>query len=358
MAAAEKKFVSTISEWFDQNRRNLPWRNTKDPYIIWVSEIILQQTRVDQGLPYFKRFIKKFPDVKSLAAAKPDQVLRLWQGLGYYSRARNMHSCAKKILEIHHGKVPSGYSELLNLPGIGPYTAAAIASIAAGEAVPVIDGNVFRVLSRVFGMDTPINSTAAKKIFNEKASVLIRQAVKENKFPGDYNQAVMEFGALQCVPSSPDCQRCPLSGMCSARATGRQPTLPVKLPKAPKKERYINYLILKKGDKIRMKKRQPGDIWEGLFDFPETETAKAEGITVLSKKFQSLTGSPVKIKLVHSLEHILTHQKLYIRFFFAELNAFEHTNLPSKGKFVTLQQAHRLPKPVFMDHVLGALREK
>lgn len=358
LAAAEKKFVNAISDWFEQNRRNLPWRNTKDPYIIWVSEIILQQTRVDQGLPYFKRFIKKFPDVKSLAAAKPDQVLRLWQGLGYYSRARNMHRCAKKIIEIHHGKVPSSHAELLNLPGIGPYTAAAVSSIAAGEAVPVIDGNVFRVLARVFGIDTPINSTAAKKVFSEKASALMQQAVKENKFSGDYNQAVMEFGALQCVPANPDCQRCPLSGMCTAMATGRQSALPVKLPKAPKKERHINYLILKKGDKIRMKKRQPGDIWEGLFDFPETETAKAEGIAVLSKKFQSLAGGHIKIKLIHSLEHILTHQKLYIRFFYAELDAASNTNFSSEGKFVTLQQASRLPKPVFMDHVLGVLREK
>ena len=358
MAAAEKKFVKAISEWFESNRRDLPWRNTNDPYKIWVSEIILQQTRVDQGLPYFNRFIKKFPNVKSLASAHEDQVLRLWQGLGYYSRARNMHRCAIKILETHHGKVPSVHAELLKLPGIGPYTAAAVSSISAGEPMPVIDGNVFRVLSRVFGIDTPINSSSAKKVFNDKAAVLMQEAVKEKIFPGDYNQAIMEFGALQCIPSSPDCQRCPVSRMCRARALGTQALLPAKLPKAPKKERFINYLILKYDNKVWMKKRQPGDVWEGLFDFLETETTKASGIKVLAKKFQAITEIPLGIRLVHSLNHILTHQKLLIRFFITDLNALPEKKLLANGSFVTLQQAFRLPKPVFLDSVLRKLKEK
>ena len=358
MATAEKKIVKEISEWFESNRRDLPWRNTTDPYIIWVSEIILQQTRVDQGLPYFNRFIKKFPDVKSLASAHEDQVLRLWQGLGYYSRARNMHRCAVKIVQIHHGKMPSVHSELLKLPGIGPYTAAAVSSISAGEPLPVIDGNVFRVLSRVFGIDTPVNSGSAKKIFNDKAAVLMQEAVKKKIFPGDYNQAIMEFGALQCVPANPDCQRCPVSSMCSARASGTQALLPVKLPKAPKKERFINYLILKYGNKVWMKKRQPGDVWEGLFDFLETETKTASGNMVLVKKFQKLTGTRPGIRLIHSLKHILTHQKLYIRFFITELTALPDKKFLANGTFVTLQRAFRLPKPVFLDSVLRKLKEK
>ncbi|MFZ9980584.1 MAG: A/G-specific adenine glycosylase [Cyclobacteriaceae bacterium] len=358
MAAAEKKFVIAISEWFESNRRDLPWRNTKDPYKIWVSEIILQQTRVDQGLPYFNRFIKKFPNVKSLASAHEDQVLRLWQGLGYYSRARNMHRCAIKILEMHHGKVPSAHAELVKLPGIGPYTAAAVSSISVGEPMPVIDGNVFRVLSRVFGIDTPINGSSAKKIFNVKAAVLMQEAVKEKIFPGDYNQAIMEFGALQCIPANPDCKQCPLSRMCRARALGTQALLPAKLPKAPKKERFINYLILKFDNRVWMKKRQPGDVWEGLFDFLETETTKASGIKVLTKKFQTITGIPLGIRVAHYLKHVLTHQKLHIRFFITDLNALPEKKLPAVGSFVTIQQAFRLPKPVFLDSVLRKLKEK
>ena len=353
MIAPEKKIISVLLDWYQENKRPLPWRETKDPYRIWVSEVILQQTRVDQGLPYYHRFIDSFPDVKKLAVAQEEKVLRLWQGLGYYSRARNMHRCAKQVLVQHQGIFPKTFSHLIELPGVGPYTAAAVSSIAADEAQPVIDGNVFRVLSRIFGIDQPINSPAGKKIFAEKASRLMSVAVSEKISPGEYNQALMEFGALQCVPRQPDCLSCPLAKHCTAKAQGLQGDLPVKIQLLKKKDRYLNYLILEYSGKIWMKKREAGDVWQGLFDFFLLETPTLGKAAALKKKFTSLIGDFSDFKHLHSTKHLLSHQRLHAHFFYCSLKRRPPQKLLANGEFVTLRQANQLPKPIIIERVLS-----
>ena len=215
--AQAKIFVAQLLQWYNEHKRNLPWRMSPKPYNVWLSEIILQQTRVSQGLPYYQRFVEKYPTVQELAAAPPQEVMRLWQGLGYYSRARNLHACAKKICDEHRGIFPTTFEALKKLPGIGDYTAAAIASICFKQAVAVVDGNVYRVMARVFGIDTDINSPKAKKEFFELANTLIHP-----EKPDDYNQAVMEFGALHCTPQNPKCTTCPVSKICVAKQKDMQ----------------------------------------------------------------------------------------------------------------------------------------
>ena len=229
-------FAPTLEEWYLRHKRDLPWRHTTDPYRIWLSEIILQQTRVAQGLPYYLRFIDAYPTLADLALAEEQELLRLWQGLGYYSRARNLHQTAKHIHHELAGEFPGTYRSLLTLKGIGAYTAAAVASFAYGERVPVVDGNVYRVLARVFGIDEDILSTGAKKTFATLATRLITDAID----PATYNQAIMEFGAIQCTPVAPDCLICPLQQQCVAYLTGRQRELPVKKKKAAVRERFLS----------------------------------------------------------------------------------------------------------------------
>jgi len=347
-----------LTAWYRQNCRSLPWRENKDPYSIWVSEIILQQTRVDQGTPYFLKFIKTFPNVRSLAKASEEKILRLWQGLGYYSRARNMHRCAKKIVAEWDGKFPTKYNELITLPGIGPYTAAAISSISVDEAVPVIDGNVYRVLSRVFGIEHPTHTPAGKKIFSTTAEELMKDVVKEKISPGEFNQAIMEFGALQCVPRNPNCDDCPLSKTCFANINQLQADLPIPKPKPIKQTRHLNYLIIRHSGKIWMKKRASGDVWQGLYDFMLFETESEISNTHLNRKFSEMTGLNVKTKSIHSIKHILTHQKLQIDFFLFEANERPEQIRSDHGKFVSLKEAARLPKPVFIDSVLNFLNKK
>ncbi|MCJ7715495.1 MAG: A/G-specific adenine glycosylase, partial [Anaerolineales bacterium] len=223
-----------IRGWYEKNKRDLPWRRTRDPYKIWMSEVILQQTRVNQGTKYYLRFIKSFPDVTALARADEDEVLKLWQGLGYYSRARNLHQAAKSVVEQMKGEIPGSYADLLKLKGVGGYTASAIASICFREPRAVVDGNVSRVIARLYGMDEPINSTRGGKLINSLAHDLL-----DRNDPGTHNQAMMEFGALQCVPVSPDCEKCPLMNYCEAWATGRVNLLPVKIPKLKPVERWM-----------------------------------------------------------------------------------------------------------------------
>lgn len=355
MGSTEKFFFTRLLTWYGLNKRKLPWRNTKDPYIIWVSEVILQQTRVDQGLPYFERFIKSFPNVRSLSRAPEEKILRLWQGLGYYSRARNMHRCAKKIIDEHNGVFPVSYSELITLPGIGPYTAAAVSSIAADDPSPAVDGNVFRVLSRFFGLEVPINTPKGKILFAEKAAEIMKKAWSEKNSPGEYNQAIMEFGALQCVPRNPECDQCPVSAKCIAYSASIQHLLPVKNSKPAKRERFLNYLVLRSGGKVWMRKRPAGDVWQGLYDFVLVESRSLKSPGQLKKKFESLVGQPVSMKKMRSLKHELTHQRLHAVFYLVDLPERPSELKLKEGNFFSFSKVGRLPKPVFIDRILSDL---
>lgn len=305
-------FAQKLLQWYPENKRDLPWRNTQNPYIIWLSEIILQQTRVAQGLPYFQKFIENYPTVDDLAASPQEEILRLWQGLGYYSRARNLHKCAKQVVEDHQGKFPNTYKSLLKLQGIGQYTAAAIASFAYKEKVAVVDGNVFRVLSRYFGIDTDISSTAGKKEFQDLAN----QAISPDH-PDEYNQAIMEFGALQCTPKKADCNSCPLQSGCYAYNNNLVEKLPVKNKKIKVSTRAFLYHDIECNGKTITKTRGPKDIWEGLTDFPLVEFQSPENIDPEeSKLFHELQAfSPtINFESEKTYKHILTHQKIFSNF--------------------------------------------
>lgn len=309
-----------LEEWYNAHKRVLPWRDTTDPYIIWLSEIILQQTRVSQGYDYFCRFISKYPTVDMLAVAKEDEVLKLWQGLGYYSRARNLHAAAKEIAGIHNGVFPHAYKDVLALKGVGEYTAAAIVSFAYNEPYAVVDGNVYRVLSRLFAIDTPIDTGRGKKEFAELAHALLD---KDN--PGLHNQAIMEFGALQCVPVSPDCAACPLSSKCLAYVQKNVSHYPVKQGKVKVRNRYFNYFDIRLGGDMFLHKRIAKDIWQNLYELPLIETDKETVLEELQANeiFQAYfpkIGTPY-IRYVMSMKHVLSHQVIHARFYVAEVSA-------------------------------------
>lgn len=305
-------FTNQLIHWYPKNRRELPWRNTKDPYIIWLSEIILQQTRVAQGLPYFTLFLERFPTVQDLASAPEEEILRCWQGLGYYSRARNLHACAKSIVQEYGGVFPSSYNELLSLKGVGSYTAAAIASFAFGQQVAVVDGNVFRVLSRFFGIEDDIGSSGGKKAFEKLANQLIPQ---EN--PDIYNQAIMEFGALQCVPKNPDCNSCPLQHSCFAYGDKAVGKFPVKAGKTKIRKRYFQYFHIQCGKEVVINKRTGNDIWMGLVDFPLEEHTEVIGqhpdSSSLIQELKTLDPT-VNFPDQKPYKHILSHQVLIAGF--------------------------------------------
>ncbi|MEO6884315.1 MAG: A/G-specific adenine glycosylase [Bacteroidia bacterium] len=331
-----KTFSEKIIFWYDKNKRDLPWRNTKNPYLIWLSEIILQQTRVEQGMDYYLRFAKEFPTVKKLAEASEDKVLKLWQGLGYYSRARNLHASAKFIHEKCKGKFPETYSEILQLKGVGDYTASAISSFAFGEAQPVVDGNVFRVLARVFGIKTAIDSGAGKKVFRETAFQLL-----DKKNPGKYNQAIMEFGSQQCKPQNPDCKNCVLNTMCFAYENNAQQQFPVKEKNTKQRNRYFNYFVFTHAEKIIFRKRSGKDIWKNLYDFPllETDTEIAEKIFFENKALKNYF-SELRISSNYSVEkvssthkHILSHQKIHARFWKINLKKMPSETILKKNNF-------------------------
>lgn len=309
------KFSKTLIQWYLQNKRDLPWRNDTNPYTIWLSEIMLQQTRVAQGLPYFLRFTSAFPTVFYLANAEEEEVLKLWQGLGYYSRARNLHKTAKQIAFEFNGEFPKTYSELLHLKGIGEYTAAAIASFAHNENVPVVDGNVFRVLSRYFDVETDIASSGAKKEFTQLAAELLPKG-QANTF----NQAIMEFGALQCVPKNPDCGNCIFNDSCLALQKKKVAQLPVRSKKTKVTNRYFNYLVFSdETNKTIICKRIQKGIWHNLYEFPLLETEKAESdIAVLDliKNQSFVTNAVQEVTLFNSIAivHKLSHQHLTIKF--------------------------------------------
>lgn len=308
-------FSKTLIQWYLQNKRDLPWRNDVNPYRIWLSEIMLQQTRVAQGMPYFLRFTEAFPTVFDLANADEEQVLKLWQGLGYYSRARNLHKTAKQIAFEFNGQFPKSYSELLKLKGVGEYTAAAIASFSYNETVPVVDGNVFRVLSRYFDVETDIASSGAKKEFTELAAALLPKG-KANVF----NQAIMEFGALQCVPKNPDCSVCVFNESCLALQKKKVAQLPVKSKKLKVTNRYFNYLVFAdENEKTIISKRTQKGIWHNLYEFPLLETATTETeetVFALIQRQHFVENEIEEIHLYNPIEirHKLSHQHLHIRF--------------------------------------------
>lgn len=308
MKKESKHFQEKILAWYDVNKRDLPWRKNKNPYSIWLSEIILQQTRVAQGLSYYEKFIEAFPTVEKLAGAKEDQVLKLWQGLGYYSRARNLQTAAQQILEQFNGNFPDNSVELKKLKGVGTYTASAIASIAFNEAVAVVDGNVYRVLSRYLGIAEPIDSSNGKKIFEEAAQDLLWK-----KDPGKYNQAVMEFGARQCVPKNPDCLNCILKNHCSAFQSESVKTLPVKEKSVRIKKRYFNFLVVHFKGKIGLEKRKGNDIWKGLYQFPLLESEKdiLHFRDLIADSFlENYSKSIVYKRKKEQKPHQLTHQQI------------------------------------------------
>ncbi|NHN26658.1 A/G-specific adenine glycosylase [Flavobacterium jejuense] len=310
-------FSKTLINWYLQNKRSLPWRETNEPYQIWLSEIILQQTRVVQGKPYYDAFLSHFPTVFDLANATEEKVLKLWQGLGYYSRARNLHTTAKYIVNELNGIFPQNYKELLVLKGVGEYTAAAIASFSYNEPVAVVDGNVFRVLSRVFGITSDIAIANTKKEFQQLAQELLPE-----KYPALFNQAIMEFGALQCVPKSPNCPTCVFNDSCFALEKKCVAELPIKSKKIKVTHRYFNYVIIRdSSDGFVVVKREGKGIWFNLYEFTLLENIQkkslAEVVEEIRVKFNS---NEIILKNEKELVHKLSHQHLHIHFFELKFN--------------------------------------
>lgn len=316
---ASARFAALLLQWKSSNPRPLPWKGERDPYLVWLSEIILQQTRVDQGMAYFERFRERFPDLRSLAGAADDEVFKLWEGLGYYSRARNMLQTARYIAGEKGGVFPDTFEGLKALKGVGPYTAAAIASFAFGLPHAVVDGNVYRVLSRVFGIGTPVDSAEGKKEFGKLAQQLL-----DSSDPGGYNQAIMDFGAIQCKPAAPLCGSCPMRETCVAFQQKRVKELPVKSRKLNRKTRYFQYLLLSHNDRLLLRKRTGKDIWQNLYDFPLVETAGLE------TELDQIQSSPVWNQLAANsgarlssrsrpFQQALTHQRIIAQFWEFEL---------------------------------------
>lgn len=335
-------FSTEIIAWYNKYKRDLPWRHTRDPYVIWLSEVILQQTRVAQGLPYFHRFLSHYPTVAAFADAPEEEILLHWQGLGYYSRARNMHHAAKAVVAAHGGVFPNQYKELVKLKGIGEYTAAAIASFSANEAKAVLDGNVFRVLARYFGIDEPINSSSGKKLFSKLAADLL-----DRSCPGLYNQAIMEFGAIQCKPSNPDCGGCVLRLDCRALAEKRVNQLPVKIKGKASRNRYFNYFVVMEEDRILMNKREKGDIWENLYELPLIETSQQVALPELAMVGEVVEtfGPNADLQLIAGpVKHILSHQNLLAQFIAVNLRG-RFNDKKMKWNYVFIKDLGTLAKP-------------
>lgn len=352
------EFSDHLLNWYAKNKRELPWRSSRDPYRIWLSEIILQQTRVAQGLPYYERFVNAFPTVHDLAAASEAEVLKLWQGLGYYSRARNLLATARDVSRERGGEFPGTYKGLLELKGVGPYTAAAIASICFQEAVPVVDGNVFRVLSRYFGEDTPIDSLTGQRKFR----ALAREVMAPDDIR-DYNQAIMEFGAMQCTPRNPDCDSCPLANSCVALGTQRVDSLPVKAGKIAVRKRNFHYLVpVDKDGNTWMELRTTSGIWQGLYQFPLLESppktpTNGEELTqkslvaALSTALGETEFVPDRIVQFNETPqvHKLSHQHLHTTFWIIYLDRLPDGRIP-------LAKMEEKPVPVLIAKFIEAFK--
>ena len=327
---------SELTQWFETHQRELPWRSHPTPYYVWLSEVILQQTRVNQGLNYFNCFVERWPTLRDLAEATEEEVLKQWQGLGYYSRARNLHKCAKEVVRLYDGTLPGDYQKLVKLPGIGPYTAAAIASIAFGLPHSVVDGNVYRVLSRLYDIDLPINSDEGIKTFAAVANELL-----DRSNPGRHNQAMMELGALQCVPQNPDCLNCPLLSHCLAFEHGTVEQRPVKEKKLKTKTRYFNYLIINTPDHcVYFRKREGHDIWQNLYDFPCIESDHLLNIdeVVNNTEFKNLLpgGDFQIVRISPQYTHKLTHQTIIATFI--EIKISEKTPVIQENNLLLVSQ--------------------
>ncbi len=351
-------FSDQLLKWYKQHARSLPWRNTKDPYAIWISEVILQQTRINQGISYYYRFLDAFPDVQSLAEAGEAEVLRCWQGLGYYSRARNLHAAAKQVVKEHGGVLPRTSAELMRLKGIGPYTAAAIASIAFNETVPAIDGNVMRVLARYFAIEEVIETSKGKKVFYETAKQLIPTCCA-----GDFNQAMMDFGSLVCKPVSPDCNECMFNGHCLAYLTNSIDQLPRKRKKKLPIQRFFHYFVIQNGTDgtrepcVYVKQRHESGIWQNMYEFPmleaERELSAAEILShhnfgsILPGIFlRDMAAHPIKIK------HQLSHQTIFASFYSTRIDSRMVSELDSLYQCKTLSEFESLAKPRLIDRFL------
>lgn len=336
-------FNSLILIWFDKNKRNLPWRTHSDPYKIWLSEIILQQTRVAQGIDYYLKFTETYPTIQDLAAASEQDILRLWQGLGYYSRARNLHATAKFIVENQKGKFPDNYKELLKLKGIGPYTAAAIASIAFNEAVSAVDGNVFRVFSRYFNIHLDISQPKTRNYFFQLGNEII-----DSQRPGDFNQAVMELGATVCLPQNPKCEICPVNESCEALAQKTIAQLPIKTKKTKVSQRYFHFMEISDGKNYLMTKREEKDVWKNLFTFPLIELTE-------NKLVPEMISSEINFEKTFEEIHILTHQKLNITFWKTKTKEEELQNFSEKlnAEIYSLDELDNLPLPRPMEKYLN-----
>lgn len=338
----ERFFSEIVVNWFAVCGRDLPWRNTREPYKIWLSEVILQQTRVNQGLPYYEAFLNKFPTVFHLARASEQEVLALWQGLGYYSRARNLHAAAQQIVTEYNGQFPNNSAELKKLKGVGAYTAAAIASFCFEEPQPVLDGNVYRLFARFFGLHTPIQTPAAANEFTRLGKKLIGFAQ-----PSAFNQAIMEFGALQCKPQSPDCEKCVLQSRCYAFQNQSVSQLPVKKTKTATRVRHLHYLILQNANGCWVQKRTANDIWKHLYEFPLIEKKQMPEPTDWNK-LPHLNNTPIsRPKLMNSrpLIHKLTHRELHISFWQAQTVA-------SHDNFISLPKLKELPFPIVLKKLI------
>lgn len=343
---AHHPIAETLIAWYKAHGRQLPWRETRDAYRIWLSEVILQQTRVQQGMSYYLRFTERFPHVETLAAASEDEVLKLWQGLGYYSRARNLHAAARQVVAEYGGKFPTTFDQLRTLRGVGDYTAAAVASMAFDQAVAVVDGNVYRVLSRLFDLDTPIDTTAGKRTFTTLAEELIAPTEAAT-----YNQAIMDFGAICCTPQNPQCTTCPLADRCLAHAAHTVAERPVKQGRTKVRDRYFHYLHLQCEGKTLIHRRTEGDIWQGLYEFPLIERAEPCDFATLctSDKFlQWLHDRQLTLRATRTMApHILSHQRLHATFYRLEVDS-----LPS------IEGALPISESALDDYAISRLTEK
>lgn len=351
------KFSNKIINWYIQNKRDLPWRKTSDAYTIWLSEMILQQTRIDQGLEYFNRFIDQYPDVDRLAEASETEILKLWQGLGYYSRARNLLKTARIIVEKYNGRFPDSFEELLNLSGVGPYTAAAILSMAFNQPFPVVDGNVFRVISRIYGIDEPVDKSSGRK----KTEAMVLKLIDKNR-PGDFNQAIMEFGALFCLPKKPNCVNCIFNKDCVAYKKGMVGQWPIKAGKIAIRVRYFEYLVFTsrkvKGNYIFINHRKDSDIWKGLYDFPYFEFENKISFDQLTNHLQNkFYVKPKKHYCIEAnIKHILTHQTIIASFHLIKLDnndkKTEDALLLAGYKIWSIELIGKLPVPRLIEQFL------
>lgn len=342
-----KTFSNTLITWYNANKRELPWRKNTTPYSVWLSEIILQQTRVNQGLSYYNHFIEHYPTIHDLATAKEEEILRSWQGLGYYSRARNLHFAAKQVVEDYGGTFPNSYAEIKKLKGVGEYTAAAIASFCFKEITPVIDGNVFRVLARIFGIHDDISSPKSRKVFLQKATELI-----SHEQPDTFNQAIMEFGALQCTPKSPQCNVCPFAHQCYAFEESYIEKLPVKIKKTKVRNRYFHYFILQNKDSIIMNMRLEGDIWQHLYEpyLIEKESENDDPKELLAQ--EKITFNNINRSL-KPIKHILSHQRIFAYFHHVELDTIMFENIERNHKAYNVSEINLLPKPILVANYLS-----